>query len=192
MEHVPEGQTIIFEGPQRTGKTLGMVAWAYSAFSSGRDIFSNIGLTFEHAPLEFGDLVLEDGQSRFRGGHIVIDELNFFFDGRRSLSKPNVKFGAYLLQQKKQGCNVTGTTHNLEYLDLRIRDNYDFIIRPQVYPRYPEKPIILKLKIENGPLQPRLSKIVKFDCRPYLGMYNSFAVYDPFKNEEKKRERFSL
>lgn len=184
-EYIPEGQTILFEGPQRRGKTLAGVLYALNAHQKGRNVFSNIHLEFPHKPLEFWDLELEDGSRRYWNGHIFIDELNFFFDSRASMSKANKQFAAYLLQQKKQGCNLTGTTHNLSYLDVRLRQNYDYIIRPSVYPEYPETPKTLTLHIENGPLQRHLSRKVQINIEPFLGLYDSFQVYDPFKVPDK-------
>lgn len=184
-EHVPEGLTIIFEGPQRSGKTLGAVIWSLDAFQHERTIFSNIQLGFPHEELSFSDVRLADGRSRFWNGHVFIDELNFYFDARRSISGPNLEFGAFLLQQKKQGCNITGTTHGLNYLDVRLRENFDYLVRPTVYPRYPEKPQFLKLDVVNGPLQQPFHKVIIIDCKPYLGLYDTFAVYDPFKETRK-------
>lgn len=187
-EHIPEGLTIIFEAPQRMGKTLGMVAWGYDAFRAGRNLFSNIQLGYPHSPLEFQDIKLETGASRYWNGHVLIDELNFYFDARRSISGPNIEFGSFLLQQKKQGCNITGTTHDLHYLDLRLRDNFDYLVHPTVYPAYPAAPQILKLEIESGPLQRSMRKVIAFDCRPFLGLYDSFATYDPFKSKRQEAE----
>lgn len=185
-EYVPEGYTIIFEAPQRRGKTLGMVMAAVDAFNQGKRIFSNIQLGFPHTPLDFRELELEDGQSIYWNSQIVIDELNFFFDARRSMSKKNQKFGTYLLQQKKQGATLTGTTHNIDYLDVRLRQNYDYVFRPEVYPAFPHRPEMLRLTVENGPLQPLTHKTLKIPCRPFLGLYDTFAVYDPFAGDDEE------
>lgn len=183
-QHIPEGTTTILEAPQRFGKTLGMVILAVDAFQHGRNVFSNIQLGIPHDPLEFNDVRLEDGTSKFWNGHICIDELNFYFDSRRSMVQGNIEFGAWLLQQKKQGCNLTGTTHDLGMLDVRLRTNYDYLIHPEVYPAYPEKPQFIIMRMENGPLQARFRKTLVLDCRPFLGLYDTFAVYDPFKGKK--------
>ena len=186
-EYIPEGNALIFEGPQRVGKTMAMVAFALDGLQNGRTVFSNLALKFKHEPLEFDEIKLQDGQSKYWNGHICIDELNFYYDARRSMTGANQQFGAFLLQQKKQGCNLTGTTHDLYSLDVRLRSNYDYLIRPQVYPKFPHKPEVLKMVITNGPLQATYRRKITIDCRPLLGLYDSFAVYDPFKNKEKKK-----
>lgn len=191
-QHIPEGSTMIFEGPQRVGKTLAMVIWALDAFQSGRKIFSNIQLGFPHEPLEFSEMRLEDGASKFWNGHITIDELNFYYDARRSMKPINIEGGAFILQQKKQGCNVTGTTHDLMSLDLRLRNAYDYLVTPTVYPKFPEVPQVIKMVLENGPTQPRIRKTFFLEARRFLGLYDSFAVYDPFRNREPKSRKESI
>lgn len=187
--HIPEGYTIIFEAPQRWGKTLSGVIWALNSFQEGRNIFSNIQLGFGHEPLQFGEIELETGSTRFWNGHIFIDELNFYFDARRSLSGKNIKFSSFLLQQKKQGCYLTGTTHDLYSLDVRLRENYDFLIKPKVYPAFPKTPVVLKMVIESGPTQEPFKKVLRLDCRPYLGLYDSRTVYNPFAPAHRPKGR---
>lgn len=180
--HIPEGLTIIFEQKQRKGKTLGGVMWALDAFQHGRNVFSSIKLGFPHQPLQFEEMQLEDGSSKFWNGHIFIDELNFFFRARRSMDERNLKAADFLLQQKKQGCNVTGTTHDILDVDVILREHYDFLIVPEVFPAYPEPPVIISLEIHTGPLQTwRPPRTITLDCRPYLGLYDSFKIYNPFK-----------
>jgi hypothetical protein len=189
-EHVPEGLTLIFEQKQRKGKTLGGVIWALDSFQCGRRVFSNIQLGFAHEPIQFNELKLVDGTSPYWNGHIFIDELNFYFDCRRSMKQENIEASAFLLQQKKQGCHLTGTTHDLMSLDMRIRDNYDFLIRPEVFPEYPAVPQIIKMVVETGPLQEyRRPRTLTLECAPFLGLYDSFAVYDPFKPRPKENHR---
>lgn len=185
--HVPEGLTIIIEAPQRWGKTLTMVMWALSAYQNGLNVFSNIQLGFPHTALEFDQIKLETGQSKFWNGWIVIDELNFYFDGRRSMSPENIEFGVFLLQQKKQGCTITGTTHSLDSLDVRLRQNYDFLIQPEALPKHPKVPEAVKWHIENGPLQARFRKDLTLDCRPFLGLYDTWATYDPFRASKERK-----
>lgn len=197
LKYVPEGLTLIFEGKQRSGKTLSLVAWTLDAFQNGRNVFSNFQLGFPHTPLSFEDAKLEDGSSKFWNSFIALDEWNFLFDGRLSMKQRNIEHSAFLLQQKKQGATIGGTTHDLQSLDVRLRMNYDYLITPRVYPAYPEVPQILQMRIENGPLQKRFKRTLTLDCRPLLGLYDTFAIYNPFTADKKKtkpesRARLSL
>lgn len=142
-------------------------------------MFSNFQLGFPHEPLQFGEIKLQDGKSPYWNGFIAIDEWNFFFDCRKP--QANVEHSAFLLQQKKQGCILAGTTHDLLSLDLRLRNNYDYLILPEVFPKHPQPPQIIRMEIRNGPKQAYFNKTITLDARPFLGLYDTFAVYDPFK-----------
>lgn len=189
-QHVPEGLTIIFEQKQRKGKTLSGVIWALDALQHGRKVFSSIQLGFPHEPLQFNEMKLKDGATKYWNGHIYIDELNFYFAARRSMSDENLQGAAFLLQQKKQGCNLTGSTHDILDVDVILREHYDYLVRPEVYPKYPEAPVYIKMEVHTGPLQEyRPPRTITLDCRPFLGLYDSFAVYDPFKAKPDKAAR---
>lgn len=183
-EHIREGNIIIFEAPQRKGKTLGATIWACDSFRHNRKVFSTIKFGFPYEKLDFYKLKLatDQGQSPFVNGHIFVDELNFYLDARASMSKVNRDFSAFLLQTKKQGCLMTGTTHAVKSLEMRFRDNYDYKITPSVYPKYPEKPKIIRMVIQNGPTQPRLNKVITMNCEAYLGLYDTREIYNPFSS----------
>lgn len=185
-EHIKEGQIIIFEGPQRSGKTLAMSIFAKEDNRVGkREIFSNITYTFPFTPLNFKSLTLKQENKTLKHGSITIDELNFFLDNRGSMTKLNREFLQFLLQVKKQGINLYGTTHNLGYMDLRFRQNYDYLIRTSVFPeqkiRGDNPPELLRLEIFNGPHQKPLHKIRKIPLKGLLGMYDTHHVFNPFE-----------
>lgn len=197
-EHITEGSIKLFQGPQRSGKTLAGCLFALDAFKKGRNVFSTIEFAFPHTPLNFYDLKLSNETHPLLNGHVFIDELNFFLDARAAMSKVNRDFSSFILQIKKQGCNLTGTTHEISYLELRLRRSYDHAINCQVYPQYPHKPQILKMNIVNGPNQKYMNKTVKLDVRNLLGLYNTLNIYNPFegatkaKGAFKPKEKFSL
>lgn len=181
-EYIREGQIIVKNGPQRSGKTLGGCIWALNSLHQKRKIYSTIEFKFKHTPLDFYHLRLEDNANELVNSHIFIDELNFYLDARAAMSKVNREFSKFLLQSKKQGVLLSGTTHALSYLELRFRQNYDFIINCAVYPKYPAVPEILTMNILNGPLQEHTNKTVTINVKPYLGLYNTRHVYNPFQS----------
>lgn len=183
-EYVREGNILIFEAPQRKGKTLGATIWAVDSYRHKRKVYSTINFNFPHEKLDFYKLRLSEaeGQSRLRNGHLFVDELNFYLDSRASMSKVNREFSSFLLQTKKQGCIMTGTTHAIKSLEMRFRDNYDYSITPEVYPKYPGTPKVIKMLIRNGPTQPRMNKTITLNCEPYLRLYDTHNVYNPFSS----------
>lgn len=203
QEYFREGKITIIEGPQRSGKTLAMSILAYDEHVNQKsEILTNIA--YEHPitkeiripfkPLNFFELTMEH-ISDVKNRAITIDELNFYLDARGSMTKVNRRFSQWLLQSKKMGINTYGTTHNLAYLDLRFRENFDFLIQPRtIYETFRakngqevKKPIALVLKWFNGPNQKHFRKTMTFDFRAspnLLSMYNSRHTFNPFAQAE--------
>jgi hypothetical protein len=203
-----EGRITIIEGPQRSGKTLAMSILALDEYITCRQpVITNIAyespetglVKIPFKPLNFFELTMEK-IGTFVNRPITIDELNFYLDSRGSMTKINRRFCQWLLQSKKMGINTYGTTHNLGYLDLRFRENYDFLIQPTtLYQNVwneqlqieEKKPAVLILKWYNGPNQKSFKKTVSIDFRkkPHLlGMYNSRNVFNPFAEMEEQME----
>lgn len=181
-EHVAEGEIRVYEAPQRFGKTLMGCVESLDAYQRRQTVYSTIKFAFPFQPLDFAKMKLQNEDNPLRNGHAFIDELNMFLDARASMSKVNRDFCNFLLQVKKQGLTLTGTTHNLSYLDKRFRENYDFKIQTEVFPKFPETPIILRAKIISGPTQKYRVKRIKFRVKPFLGLYDTSHVFNPFDN----------
>lgn len=179
-EHVSEGNIIVFEAPQRYGKTLGGCLWSLDAHQHGKTVYSTLAFKFPYKPLNFNQLKLENSNNPLRNGHLFIDELNMYLDARASMSKVNREFASFLLQVKKQGLTLTGTTHHLDYLDKRFRQNYDYKIQTEVFPKFPNTPDILRMKIQNGPTTRYCNKTITIKVRPFLGLYDTLHVFNPF------------
>lgn len=204
QDYYREGRITIIEGPQRSGKTLAMSILALDEFTNQKsEVLTNIAyenpetkeVKIPYKPLNFFELTMEkiDG---FRNRAITIDELNFYLDSRASTTKINRRFCQWLLQSKKMGINTYGTTHNLYYLDLRFRENFDFLVQPTCYfdanSKTPNRPIMLVMKWFNGPNQANFKRTVKINFleRPnLLGMYNSRNVFNPFAEIEAEMEK---
>lgn len=203
-----EGRITIIEGPQRSGKTLAMSILALDEYIATRErVITNIAyeapdtglVKIPYKPLNFFELTMEK-IGIFGNRAITIDELNFYLDSRGSMTKINRRFCQWLLQSKKMGINTYGTTHNLGYLDLRFRENFDFLIQPttiyhNVYNELlqieEKKPALLVLKWYNGPNQKHFRRTITIDFRvkpALLGMYNSRNVFNPFAEMEEQME----
>lgn len=184
--HIEEGKIIIFEGKQRTGKTLGASIYCFSERNKGRNILSNIEFKFDFDWCKFKELTIKAKNKELQGSVIFIDELNFYFDARASMTKGNREASYFLLQVKKQGVDLVGTTHSISLLDKRFRDNYDYLIRTSVYPEVrpaDTPPSLLKWQMENGPAQKRMNKTFTFDFtkKPgLLGLYDTNNIVNPF------------
>lgn len=206
-----EGRITIIEGPQRSGKTLAMSILALDEYCANKNkVITNIAYenpitkrnSIPYEPLNFFNLTMGE-IGAFRNRCITIDELNFYLDSRGSMTKVNRKFCQWLLQSKKLGINTYGTTHNLGYLDLRFRENFDFLIQPQTFYEKAvdeegntyNKPAMLVLKWFNGPNQAHYRKTMRIDFRirpDLLGMYNTHNTFNPFAEMEMQLEKEKL
>jgi hypothetical protein len=203
QEFYKEGRITILEGPQRSGKTLAMSILALDEYiATKKPVITNIAyedpLTqlnkIPYKPLNFFELTMEK-IGVFTNRAITIDELNFYLDSRGSMTKINRRFCQWLLQSKKMGINTYGTTHQLAYLDLRFRENFDFLVQPTTY--YHEvdgvrQPAALVMKWYNGPNQKHFRKTITIDFTKksfLLGMYNSRNVFNPFAEMEEQMEK---
>lgn len=198
-----EGKITIIEGPQRSGKTLAMSILALDEYASRRNkVLTNIAyenpetkkLRIPYEPLNFFELTMDKIET-FLNRCITIDELNFYLDNRGSMTKINRMFCQWLLQSKKMGINTYGTTHNLHYLDLRFKENFDFLIRPTtiyetiiIGSNEIKKPRFLVLKWYNGPNQKHFRKTIRVDFHKkpeLLNLYNTRHVFAPFAEMEE-------
>lgn len=204
-----EGRIVILEAPQRAGKTLGMSILALDEYIKCRQpVITNIAyedpvtglVRIPYKPLNFFELTMEKiGQ--FTNRPITIDELNFYLDSRGSMTKINRRFGQWLLQSKKMGISTYGTTHSLQYLDLRFRENFDYLVQPttlyhNVFNEQlrveEKKPAVLVMKWYNGPNQKHFRRTITIDFRKrpdLLGMFNSRNVFNPFAEMEEQMAR---
>jgi hypothetical protein len=208
IEYYKEGRITVIEGPQRSGKTLGMSILALDEYIACRQpVITNIAyeapdtglVKIPYKPLNFFELTMEK-IGTFTNRPITIDELNFYLDSRGSMTKINRRFCQWLLQSKKMGINTYGTTHNLGYLDLRFRENFDFLVQPttiyqtiwnEVLRIEERKPALLVMKWFNGPNQKHFRRTITIDFRKkpqLLGMYNSRHVFNPFAEMEEQME----
>ncbi len=186
-QHIHEGKIVVIEGPQRSGKTMAMSIFAYRDALKKKTIYTNLAYTFKYKPLNFNELTLRNENKELRDCTLTLDELNFFLDSRGSMTKQNKEFTYFLLQVKKQGIDLYGTTHGIGYLDLRFRENYDYHVATRVFPEKRPSgvaPEILRLVITNGPTQKTMKKTINIKCKEFLGMYDPTNIFNPFSESE--------
>lgn len=199
-----EGTINPIEAKQREGKTLAMsILTKEELLVNKREVLSNIPYTFPWKPLNFFDLELDtDVVNKV----LSIDELNFYLDARAAMTKINQRFCVWLLQSKKGGNVTYGTTHDLFYLDLRFRDNFDYLIKTlcywvvsingqvKVFKERPKglvpkntPPTLLKIEKWNGPNQRKYhnKNFIDFRKKPHLlGMFNTRNKVNIFQELE--------
>lgn len=111
-------------GRQGSGKTLFMVAVAYREYLKGRKIYSNVALNFPFTPLKYADIV----KARLKDAVVILDEIHILLPSRNSLSKRSrIICDGFLSMVRKQGLDVYGSTQTIRKVDVRFREEADYI-----------------------------------------------------------------
>jgi hypothetical protein len=170
---------VLYKGKRGAGKTLSMVKDGLQYFKEGYKVLRN----FE---VKFGEYISEDEilnldkNSPLKNCVIMMDELQIFFDSRRSMAKQNLKFSNFIQQIRKRNIILLGTTQYSNTVDLRLRQHLDII----AYPNYIEKYKVCEItyidltSLEDGMLgeikQPNFIKMI----------YNPIPLFNIFNTEE--------
>lgn len=125
---------VMYKGRRGAGKTLTMVKDAYKYYLNGYKILSNIKLPFGELINE-SDILALDKESNLYNCVILLDELQIFFESRRSMKKQNLDFSNFIQQLRKRNITLLGTTQYSNTVDLRFRQHTDII----AYPRFIEQ-----------------------------------------------------
>lgn len=120
---------VLYKGSRGKGKTLTMVRDAFKFYSEGYKVISNIGLSFGEE-LSNDEIIKLDKNSKLFNAVLVIDEIQIFFDSRRSQKKENLNFSNFIQQIRKRNIHILCTTQYSNTIDLRLRQHLDFVALP--------------------------------------------------------------
>jgi len=157
----------LITGQQGSGKTLLLVKIAHDYYKKGKKIYSNVKLNFPYEPLDYQKII----DCEYSDGMIILDEIHQLLPSRRSLSNRNVKIvDGFLSMVRKKNLEVYGTTQ-LEYkVDVRFRDEWDFLYHCK------------KFIFINGDLSPILHN-QNLDVK--IPIIVEFCVIDRYTNQRK-------
>jgi len=111
-------------GRQGGGKTLLTVAKAYEAYQQGKTIYSNVHLKFPYNKLNYKDIV----DCKLEDGVVILDEVHQLLPARNSLSLTSREIcDGFLSMVRKKKLTIYGTTQTERKVDVRFRDELDFL-----------------------------------------------------------------
>lgn len=115
---------ILLVGRQGSGKTLLMVKMAYDYWKEGKTIYSNVKLNFPFKQIDYNDIV----NCKLKNAVVLLDEVHQLLPSRNSMSKINRTIvDGFLSMIRKQNLIVIGTTQLEMKVDVRFREEKDFI-----------------------------------------------------------------
>ena len=176
-----EGRIVLYKGAKGRGKTLAMVKDGYKYYLKGWKILRNMNsVKFGHY-ISTEEIKNLDKNSYIRECVLMVDEIQIFFDSRRSIRKENLNFSNFVQQIRKRGIILLSTTQYANTVDLRLRQHLDIIVYPFFDKKYKVcKTIYLDMTtIEDdiiGALKkPEMAQIV-FDAKPIFKLYDTNEV----------------
>lgn len=111
-------------GRQGSGKTLLLVKTAYESFMRREKIYSNIHLNFDFDKINYEDII----NCRLTDCVTLLDEIHLLLPSRLALRKINQEIcDNFLSMARKQHNEVYGTTQTLRKVDIRFREEADFV-----------------------------------------------------------------
>ena len=120
---------VLYKGRRGSGKTLTMTKDGYMYKQEGYKVLSNYYTTFSEY-IDEEDILKLDKNSNLKNCVIMIDEIQIFFDSRRSMKKENLNFSNFIQQIRKRNIILLGATQYSNTIDLRFRQHTDITANP--------------------------------------------------------------
>ena len=184
------------EGGIGTGKTLTLAYYGITDLLKGKRIFSiitfrNIGKLQQNVTYltkdEFKNMINLIKEKKFSmiNSTVLIQEAHNYIDSRTSMFKDNRMISYWILQSRHTGegsCDIVYDTQEFTQVDIRLRRNTDYFLRP----------LIMEWDIIKGKKLPRIvliygqaklgHKQVKFnheiDVRSIRDLYNTHEIVE--------------
>lgn len=175
-------KVLLYKGRRGSGKTLSMVKDGYQYLQEGYKVLRNFSCSFgEHISEE--EILNLDKRSVIKDCVLMIDEIQIFFDSRRSMKKENTSFSNFIQQIRKRNITLLCTTQYSNTIDLRLRQHIDIM----AYPNFKEKYDVCEVVyLDLTALEDSLFN--EDNESNYLKLiYNAIPVYSLFKTEEMIR-----
>jgi len=127
---------VVYIGRRGAGKTLTMVKDAYLYYLNGYKIISNMeGVEFA-SYMSNEEILKLDKNSKIKNAVLLLDEVQIFFDSRRSMKKENLTFSNFVQQIRKRNILMLCTTQFAGTIDKRLREHTDIVAKPKYFEKY--------------------------------------------------------
>lgn len=123
---------VMYKGKRGCGKTLTMVKDGFQYWKDGFKVLRNFHCSFGEFISE-DEIITLDRRSDIFNCVVMIDELQIFFDSRRSMRKRNLDFSNFIQQIRKRNIILLGTTQFANSVDMRFRQHCDVIVYPKFF-----------------------------------------------------------
>jgi len=170
---------ILYKGSRGKGKTLSMVKDGLGFYNEGYNIIRNFHCSFGRYMDSDGILGLSK-DSNINNAVMMIDEIQIFFDNRKSMTKQNISFSYFVQQIRKRNIIILCTTQYSNTIDIRLRQHLDII----AFPNFKHDKDVCEItymdltRLQDSEFmtgeapKPMLCKVV-FNAKPIFNLYNT-------------------
>lgn len=168
---------ILYKGARGCGKTMTMVKDGLKFLENGYKILRNFECNYGKY-IDNQEILELSKESNITNCVLMIDEIQIFFDNRRSMLKQNITFSNFIQQIRKRGIIILCTTQYSNTIDMRLRQHLDIIAYPHFQKEYNVCEVLyldltsLQDDILNPEMKPKECKMV-YDCEPIYKLYNT-------------------
>ncbi len=166
---------VLYLGRRGCGKTATMVKDAYVEYLRGRRVISNMENINFGEYMSNDEIKAIDKDSDIYNAVLLIDEMQIFFDSRRSMKKGNLDFSYFVQQIRKRKVDILATTQFAGTVEKRVREHTDVVARPNFLEKYTliEVTYYDETSLQDFERFEPLKRKVVFDPSPVFGLYDT-------------------
>ena len=164
---------IIIYGFRGGGKTI---LATKLAITSRSPIYSNYWIdSVDYTPFK-----LQDTRDFHEKCMVMIDEANVMIDNRRSMDALNIYMSYILNQSRKRNITFIVTTQRLNAIDVRFREQADYIIKSENMGDDGHRYIV----INPGNYQKKVFRMTRAEAKKWYGRYDTNQIIEKRGIEE--------
>ncbi len=182
-------------GKRGCGKTITMAKTVMDMLEKGKTIYTNFHLNKKaipkkyHSKIHLLDAEFFKNYKNFKlyNCALFLDEIYIYIDSRSSMSKRNRLWSYFINQTRKRGVDLYFTTQFFRQVELRLRENTEIFIFPQIV-KHENKIIIINKIYSYGDNLKRIG-IERFIGNDYYDVYDTDEIISFDEEDEKKSKK---
>lgn len=177
-----------------SGKTMTGVYLAIKDLFDGKTVYSNT--KFRNIPPKFRKNIkyidkhmmenlfnmIKDKKVNMKNSTVFIQEMHNYADSRNATSNKNKVFSYWILQSRHTGegsCDIIYDTQRIGQVDLRLRNNTDYKLYPEIVKRIDDKnktPYEIKVTLNYMKGQTFKEEFFSFPCSEAMKYYDTHEI----------------
>ncbi len=181
-------------GKRGTGKTITMAKTVMDMLKKGKTVYTNFHINKKAIPKKYhskiklldSDFFKNYKDFKLYNCALFIDEIYVYIDSRSSMSKRNILWSYFINQTRKRDVDLYFTTQFFRQVELRLRENTEIFIFPQIIKQKNDIFIVNKI-FSYGDTLKKIGREV-FKGNDYFDVYDTDEIisFDDDKDKKKK------